>query len=123
MAVQAAELISENATETRVMGRPIINVDQVWQVISDNRDEAVDVVTTATGLPGMLSSATYQGTKVYVVSRTPRRLEQAKTGRKWAVGIKLTNDTRQFAHDANGEPVLSPVDAVKTVDVDWVSSG
>ncbi len=122
MAVGTAQLISENATETMVMGVPIVNVERVYQIISDARSESVAVPTTATGLPALRDSATYQGTTVYVVARVPRRVEQAKTGRKWNVAVKLTNDTRQFAHNSEGEPVASPVDAVKTVDVDWVAS-
>jgi hypothetical protein len=116
----AAELISENASENVKAGFIELGVVQVWQTITANRSDAFTVALGASGIPAIQSSGTFGGQTLYVISRTPSRVDGDATGRKWHITVTWSNRTESFDRNKDGEPVNTPTQAVKDVDIQFL---
>jgi hypothetical protein len=116
----AAELISENASENVKAGFIELGVVQVWQTITANRNDAFTVALGASGVPAIQSSGTFGGQTLYVISRTPSRVDDDATGRKWHITVTWSNRTESFDRNKDGEPVNTPTQAVKDVNIQYL---
>lgn len=116
-----ATMIGESLTESVSDGFLNYNIQQVYQVIADNRDDPPSVALNASGLPAIGQVAVVAGTSanVWCTSRAPVRVDAEATGRKWHVTCAFTNFTQEFDRDAQGNPVTDPVDAVKRIDISF----
>jgi len=116
----AAQLISENASETVKSGFVELGVTQVWQVILANRSDPFTSALSASGLPALQASGTFGTATLYVISRVPTRVDEDATGKKWNVTVSWSNATEQFNRNQNGQPVSDPTDSVKQVDIQYL---
>ena len=116
----AAQLISENASETIKSGFVELGVTQVWQVILANRSDPFTSALSASGLPALQASGTFGTATLYVISRVPSRVDEDATGKKWNVTVSWSNATEQFNRNQNGQPVSDPTDSVKQVDIAYL---
>ncbi|MCP4476720.1 MAG: hypothetical protein GY818_01350 [Planctomycetaceae bacterium] len=116
----AAELISENASENVKAGFVELGVVQVWQTITSARSDPFTVALGAAGLPAIQQSSTFGGQTLYVISRTPSRVDDDATGRKWHITVTWSNRTESFDRNKDGEPVNTPTQAVKDVDIQYL---
>ena len=120
--VGSANKVSENLSETIVNGFVQYTVSQVFQVLTDNRTDPPSVALTAAGLPGIGQVALVAGTtsQVWCTSRKPTRQDSDSTGKKWFVACDFTNLTANFERGPTGNPITSPEEVTKTVDVQWL---
>ena len=65
-------------------------------------------------------AGTFGAATLYAIARTPARVDDDATGRKWNVTVSYSNNTQNFSRDENGSPVTDPTDAVKTVDIQYL---
>ena len=78
----AAQLISENASETVKSGFVELGVTQIWQVILSSRSAPFTSALAASGLPALQASGTFGSATLYVISRVPSRVDEDATGKK-----------------------------------------
>tara|TARA_R110000803_G_scaffold19350_2_gene50772 strand:- start:223 stop:1290 length:1068 start_codon:yes stop_codon:yes gene_type:complete len=116
----AAELITENASENVKDGFVELKVTQVYQVVLANRTDTFITALAASGLPALGHAGTFGAATLYAISRTPSRVDDDATGRKWNVTVNYSNNTQNFDRDENGSPVTDPTNAVKTVDIQYL---
>ena len=116
----AAELITENASENVKDGFVELKVTQVYQVVLANRTDTFVTALAASGLPALGHAGTFGAATLYAIARTPARVDDDATGRKWNVTVSYSNNTQNFSRDENGSPVTDPTDAVKTVDIQYL---
>ncbi len=116
----AAELITENATETVKSGFVELGVNQVWQVITATRSTDFTAALGASGLPALGSAGTFGGQTLYAISRVPNRVDDDATGKKWNVTVQYSNSTEQFNRNSSGQPVSNPTQSVKEVNIQFL---
>lgn len=121
--VGQAELVDDTVTETLKDGILIVNINEIYQVFSDRRDEDRSVVLAAPALPVKFTNAYHgnaPGVICYAIARSAKRPAIGATALKWLVTVQYTNDSSAFAHSATGQPVSDPTQAVKRVDVEYL---
>jgi hypothetical protein len=116
----AAALISESTKETVQKGFLQLGVTQVFQVILPDRDNGADDALTASGIPNIGSANTFGAATLYLINRTAARVDADATGKKWNVTCEYSNNTEQFARDTSGQPITTPTDEAKRVDIQYL---
>ena len=115
----AANLCSENTTESLRNGFLELGIVQVWQVITATRTTTAAVVLSDPQLPPLGVSQIFGTYEMWPIDRSAQRVDEDQTGRKWYVTYNYSNNTGNYARDVNGDPVSDPTDAVKNVTISY----
>jgi len=111
-----------NATleETGAKGFVSYDYKETYLIIMSDPAASPFAVLAHIGLPAPRSSYLIPtGDRVYVTRRSPHRVQDG-TNKKWMVDVTYSNNQQSdFLRNTAGEPVETPPDAAKTVDISY----
>lgn len=122
MSAGAAQLVDESIGESIASGFVRIDMTRVYQVLTTDRSDGASTVMGASGLPSIGSSVLYGTATLWCIGRKPSRVDKGSTAKKWNISTRWTNDASSFLRTSGGIPTTDPVQAAKTVEIEFVET-
>ena len=115
-----AELKKQKLKVSVVRGFKSYRLTRVFQVTTSSRAVGPVAVVSNFGLPTIGSSVIVDGVRLWCVDVDPDQPEAPDTTTHWIVTCVFTNDTSQFQRDSQGNPIETPDQAVKEVNISYI---
>ena len=117
-----AELKKQKLKVSVVRGFRSYRLTRVFQVTTSSRAVGPVAVVNNFGLPTIGSSVIVDGVRLWCVDVDPDQPEAPDTTTHWIVTCVFTNDTSQFQRDSEGNPIETPDQAAKEVNISYIET-